>query len=149
MNRVFSLVVLALIGFVSTGCAPSSFVRTPGGWKTVEIRSGLSSNYDQAWQTTVDTVARNWDIEILDKDSGYLRTTWVTGIVGTRGSVAQRYSGRITIKYPSVLSPSKVEVKTEARWQEEYGWVNGYDTQFERDVFSALSGRLGRTVPTN
>ena len=149
MNRFFSLCAVALLGIMITGCAPSSFVRTPGGWKTVEIRDGLAGDYDQAWQTTVDSVARDWDIEILDKDSGYLRTAWITGIVGTQGAAAHRYMGRLTIKYPSVTDPMKVEVKTEAKWLEKYGWVKGYDTDFQRDVFSVLSGRLGRTVSKN
>ncbi len=149
MNHVFSLCAIALLGIISTGCAPSSFVRTPGGWKTIEIREGLKSDYDQAWQTTVDSVARDWDIEILDKDSGYLRTTWITGIVGVRGAMALRYMGRLTIKYPSVTDPTKLEVKTEAKWLEDYGWVKGHDMDFQRDVLSVLSGRLGRTVSKN
>ncbi len=138
-----SLMIAAL-----TGCAPRSFVRSTPGWKVIELRDGLNNNYDDAWQRTVDTIARNWDIEILDKDSGYLRTAWLHGIVGAS---YERYRGRLTIKYPKVKSPDKLEVKTDAQWlaARPLGWVSGFDSTFQRDVYSALSGRLGRTVPAD
>ena len=61
-----------------------------------------------------------------------------------------RYRGRLTIKYPQGQQCEKLEVKTEAQWLEDsyYGsWISGFDTTFNRDVYGALSGRLGRTVP--
>lgn len=144
--RIIGYWGIAFLACLLVGCAPKTFVKSSPGWKVIELREGLSDKYDEAWQTTVDTVARDWDIEIIDKDSGYLRTAWLHGISG--GSY-ERYRGRITVKYPKVVAPEKVEVKTEAQWLEDrpLGWVSGFDTSFERDVFTALSGRLGRTVP--
>lgn len=129
------------------GCAPKSFVRSAPGWKVIELRDGLDGKYDEAWQTTVDTVARDWDIEIMDKSSGYLRTAWVHGI---SGGDYERYRARITVKYPRTDKPEKAEVKTEAQWLQDrpMGWVTGFDMTFQRDVYAALSGRLGRTVPS-
>ena len=97
---------------------------------------------------TVDTIARSYDIEMMDKASGYLRTSWTYGI---SGGGYNRYRGRITIKYPVVMIPDKVEVKTEAQWLDNVStgrWLPGYDSIFQRDVYTALSGRLGRTVAT-
>ncbi len=137
--------------FLSTGCAPRTFVRSAPGWKTIEFREGLVNNYDEAWQKTVDTIARNWDIEILDKDSGYLRTAWVYGI---SGGPQVRYRGRITVKYPEIEMAEKTEVKTSAEWWKSGNayaphWVKGFDSSFQRDVFTELAGRLGRTVPSD
>ena len=145
-KRTFEIALVSLMAATLVGCAPASFMRTTPGWKVIELRDGLNDNYDDAWQRTVDTIARSWDIEILDKDSGYLRTAWLHGITGAS---YQRYRGRLTIKYPEVKSPTKLEVKTDAQWlaTQPLGWVSGYDTTFQRDVYSALSGRLGRTVP--
>jgi hypothetical protein len=98
----------------------------------------------------VDTIARDYDIELVDKSSGYLRTAWAYGISGGN---AQRYRGRLTVKFSDVKTPEKVEIKTDAAWLSSGGpfsypgWVPGYDTAFQRDIFTALSGRLGRTVP--
>lgn len=147
LKRVVAVAVAVFLGASVVGCAPKSFVRSAPGWKVIELRPGLENNYDEAWQTTVDTVARDWDIEIMDRGSGYLRTAWVHGV---SGGDYERYRARITVKYPSTTRPSKTEVKTEAQWLEDrpMGWVTGFDTTFQRDVYSALSGRLGRTVPS-
>ena len=145
--QAYGILLVVLPVVLITGCAPHSFVRSAPGWKVIELRPGLQGNYDEAWQTTVDTVARDWDIEIMDRSSGYLRTAWTYGISG--GS-PERYRGRLTIKYPEVKSPGKAELKTEAQWLEDkpLGWVTGFDSTFQRDVYAALSGRLGRTVPS-
>lgn len=145
------LAVASLLVLLTTGCAPTTFVRSAAGWKTIEFRQGLVNNYDDAWQKTVDTIARNWDIEILDKESGYLRTAWVYGI---SGGPQVRYRGRITVKFPEIKMPEKTEVKTSAEWWaagNAYApvWQKGFDTSFQRDVFTELAGRLGRTVPAD
>jgi len=146
-----SVLLIACLAFFSSGCAPKTFVRSAPGWKMIELNDALVNNYDEAWQKSVDTIARNWDIEILDKDSGYLRTAWVYGI---SGGPQLRYRGRITLKYPEIKTPTKTEVKTAAEWWASGNlyapvWVQGFDSAFQRDVYSELGGRLGRTVPTD
>lgn len=145
-TRLTCLVAVLLMG---VGCAPKSFVRSAPGWKAIELHDGLKGKYDEAWQKTVDTVAREWDIELLDKDSGYLRTAWLHGISGGN---YQRYRGRLTIKFPEIKDPTTVEVRTQAQWLVNINrlvWINGFDTSHQRDVYTALGGRLGRTVPTD
>ena len=148
MEKRLQLLVLALVPFlIVAGCAPTSFVKgRSAGWKTIELSENLKNNYDTCWQKTVDTIARDYDIEMLDKDSGYIRTAWLYGI---SGGAYNRYRGRITVKYPEIKNPTKVEVKTDAQWLADirYGlWQRGWDREFNREVFTTLSGRLGRTV---
>jgi hypothetical protein len=120
------------------------------GWKSIELNPAAAGKFDVAWQKTVDTIARDYDIEIMDKSSGYLRTGWKFGIAGV---TSNSYRGRITVKFPEVANPEKIDVKTDAEWLAANPatglgyWVQGYDTAFDRDVYTALSGRLGRTVP--
>jgi hypothetical protein len=111
----------------------------------IELRPGLVNNYPQAWQTAVDTIAMDHDLEMLDRNSGYLRTAWQYGISGQR---PQAYRGRLIIKFPTVDRPEKVELKTEADKLDGGVWVRGWDSSFQRDIFNALSGRLGRTAPS-
>jgi hypothetical protein len=149
--EVKSLVVGLMVFIVLlpiSGCAPPTFVKSAPGWKTIELNEDLMGNYDKAWQKTVDTIAREYDIEMLDKESGYLRTAWLYGV---SGGIYNRYRGRLTVKYPSVVNPSKVDVKTSAQWLEDVGylrWTSGWDRDFQRDVYTNLAGRLGRGVPT-
>jgi len=140
---------IAILSLSLMGCAstPKSFVSSAPGWKTIELNEALKGNYDLAWQKTVDTVARDWDIELLDKDSGYIRTSWKYDI---GGRVRDTYRGRITLKFPEIANPEKVELRTGAQWlrnRQSSFWQNGFDTNLERDVYAALAGRLGRTVP--
>ena len=148
MRKGLQLLVLTLISLLlAAGCAPSTFVKGhSAGWKTIELNDSLMGNYDLSWQKTVDTIARDYDIEMMDKQSGYLRTAWLHGV---SGGIYNRYRGRITIKFPEVKEPKKVEVKTDAQWlvKPAYGvWERGWDRSFSREVFTTLSGRLGRTV---
>ena len=148
MNRTslcISALSVAVVCSIGGGCGSSSFVRQPAGWKSIELREGLQGNYNDAWQTAVDTVARSYDIEVMEKDSGYIRTSWKYGILGKPTSVL---AGRLVVKFPSTQSPTKVDVKTDA--QQFNAWTNlweeGFDSRFERDVMGELSGRLGRTT---
>jgi len=83
---------------------------------------------------------------MMDKDSGYLRTSWRYGISGGSG---YRYCGRITIRYPEVREPEKFEVKTDAQWLHEPAlgmWHRGWEKKFNGKVLTNLSESLGHTV---
>ena len=157
MKRLLLVTLVGACALYSVGCSPSTFQKgASSGWKSIALHDDLASDYDLSWQKAVDTIARDWDIEIMDKDSGYLRTSWQHGISGVSGALASRYAGRLTIKFPTVKVPiEKVDLKTDAKWLEMNAWtglsywVNGFDTGYQRDVFGALSGRLGRTAPTD
>ena len=142
LSTLFASLIICCVG-----CAPSTFVKgRSAGWKTIELNDSLVGQYEAAWQKTVDTIARDHDIEMLDKDSGYLRTSWTYGI---SGGTFNRYRGRLTIKYTDIENPDKMEVKTDAQWLSNPSagvWQQGFDSMLDRDVFTALSGRLGRTV---
>ncbi|RMH14107.1 MAG: hypothetical protein D6695_02190 [Planctomycetota bacterium] len=137
--------LLAAILPLLTACGSSSFVKRPAGWKTIELRDDLRGNYDKAWQTAIDTLGRSYDLEIIDKDSGYARTAWKFGILGESPDVL---AGRITLKFPDVSDVDRVDVRTDVQqyniWTEQ--WEQGFDTVFEREIFGDLSGRLGRVV---
>ena len=144
-----SVLMAAMLGLACTGCAPSTFVRgQSGGWKTIVLNDQMKGDYEAAWAKTVDAIARKYDIEMLEKDSGYLRTAWKYGI---SGGAYNTYRGRITIKYSDTVSPTQLEVKTDAHLLSgSYGqWVEGFDRSFNRDVYTNLSGVLGRTVPVD
>lgn len=147
MKMIHAAGVIGLTILVS-GCAPRTFMKSAPGWKAVELHEGLKGQYDVAWEKAVDTIAKKWDIEMMDKDSGYLRTSWTPGVSGgDRG----RYRARITVKFSDIGAPRMLEVRTQAQWLEDPGreiWIEGYDTAYERLVYTTLAGRLGRTVPT-
>ena len=145
-----SILMAVTLGLICTGCSSD-----PGWpprrhrWKTIILNDTFKGDFDAAWSKTVNTIAHDYDIEMLEKDSGYLKTGW-RWIPG--GTYNVHYRGRITIRYPTTESPSNVEFITDAQWlsdPDRHVWVEGFDRVFERDVYTSLSGVLGRTVPTN
>lgn len=95
----FILVCAAVILLV--GCTPDTFVVSPDpGWHAVEIGVDISS--DTAWKSVVDLMAKQFDLEVLSKENGYLRTAWSNTWTGelnedyrVRALVKFNYDGRI------------------------------------------------------
>ena len=75
-----------------------------------------AGKYDEAWQKTVHTLSTDYAIAIMDKDSGYLRTEWVRGVSG--GSY-DSYRARISVRYPDVNKPYRLQYRTDAQWLED------------------------------
>lgn len=119
---------------------PKSFVEGyEGEWKVIELRENIDDK--TAWQTTVDVVAVNLDIETLDQTSGYIRSGWKIGY-GMRSNSEdfQSYRARVVIKFEPGFK--RARVKTEAEWQ----GARGSDSRLLSDIYSDLQGRIGRVV---
>ena len=124
---------------------PKTFVKTfdePGVWKAIEIRDDLAK--DQMWRLVVDTVSQRHDLEVLEKESGYLRTSWkYTYITPRVGSISEKYRSRIVVKFLGD-NWKTVQVKCESNWLDRGGWVMGYDTRILEDIYGDLQGKIGR-----
>ena len=137
MKRSLPLLPCCLVILLLIGCAakkPPTFIeQTDPGWKVIDLRDGL--RYEEAWQMLVDRIRKHFDIEIMDKDSGYLRTSWS---FTTAGAPTPDYKHRVTIKF----APDKrqLELKIDAMYQ----WFPGTDTQVTNDVYGDISGLLSR-----
>ncbi len=44
-------------------------------WASVELREDVE--YERAWDAVVDTLIRRFDVEVLSKEDGYVRTNWL------------------------------------------------------------------------
>ena len=141
MVKNLSIGLFVLTAAVLAGCAtPKTFVKTmEPAWASVELRS--DSTYDAAWEAVVDTLAKRFDIEILSRQDGYIRTSWLYTWTGT---VNENYRVRVTAKF----SPDhkKVEVKSEAESGGPGQWVVGYDTRLLETIKADIMGTVGRTT---
>ena len=119
---------------------PTSFVEGfDGNWKVIEVRPGLQQ--ELLWQTTVDAVATQFDMETLDPASGYLRTGWKTGYgINPNDASYESYRVRITGKFEPGFT--RLRVKAEAEWNA----VRGFDKSLTQEVYTDLQGRIGRVV---
>ena len=138
--------ILLSILFVSvlTGCAttrvPKSFLRASSpGWTSIEIRDGV--DYDRAWKTTMNILVRDFDLDFVLKDDGYIRTSW---LYSWSGVYQENYRVRVTAKFSD--DRKKLEVKSEAHALYGYNWVIGVDTRLLSTLKTDLMGTIGRTT---
>ena len=113
------------------------------GWNTVEVREGVTG--DAAWEATVDLIARKFDIEILSKEDGYLRTGWLHSWTG---NLSETYKVRAVIKFNA--DKTVLEVKSEAQYYDAgvlgigKGWKMGTDELLTTTLRTDVMGKIGR-----
>ncbi|MDQ7779712.1 MAG: PEGA domain-containing protein [Planctomycetota bacterium] len=118
--------------------APTTFVKTmEPTWASVQIREGLA--YENAWNSVMEVLVRKFDLEVLSKENGYMRTSW---LYTWTGQMREDYRVRVTIKFSP--EKDKVEVKSEANYNTKDGWVLGSDTSLLQTVKTDLMGTVGR-----
>ena len=139
-----SMVLAATL--VLAACAPTTFVRTmEPNWNTIEVRKDLTG--DQAWDAVVDLTARRFDIEVLSKEDGYLRSGWS---YSWTGKINQFYKVRTVVKFSP--SKDKVEIKSEAHYYSPgiagfgQGWQMGTDERLTSTMRTDVMGKIGRTT---
>jgi hypothetical protein len=145
------LAVVAVGALTVLGCAkpPESFVRVsdPGtmgrdsGWTSVELRNGLSFN--DAWEETVDLLAKKFELEMISKDGGYVRTSWNYNW-WKPGEQTPNYRVRTILKFAP--DHKRVDLKTEAQYLYKKAWLNGTDTRLSKTLRTDLMGVVGRTI---
>ena len=138
-----SHVLIGIVALVVTGCmAPKSFVRImEPTWSSVELRPGMT--YDDAWKEVLDVLAKKFEIEMISKDGGYLRTSWIY-TWWKAGQMTQNYRVRAIIKFAP--NRDKVDIKTEAQYLQRGQWVVGTDTRLLQTVKTDIMGVVGRTT---
>jgi len=117
----------------------------------MQFRDGLSD--DAAWQGVMDVVARTFEVEVLSKDSGYLRTTWSYSWGTDR--IVDYYRVRVTVKMN--YQQKRIDIKSEANY---YGveyrgkiyqagfanipaqWISGSDTRLLQTMKTDLGGLI-------
>jgi len=83
----------------------SRFVVGDPVWREIPIRDNLRTQYEKCWQMAVGTILDNsFDIATMDKDSGYIRTTWNEGIVVLGGNWLYRVQISLKFVYAPVDS---------------------------------------------
>lgn len=146
----FLKIILLLLLLI--GCAagpPKTFVETQedtGAWKSIYLHNnyGFFANKNQeVWQRVVDILSEQYDLEVLDRASGYIRTTWKAD--SKQGK--DQYRHRVIIKMQgSVWHTAKL--KAESQWWDEQKqiWRIGYDMTVVEEIYKDFQGRLGTAV---
>ncbi len=138
----------------------SRFVVGDPVWRELPIRDDFQSQYDKCWQTAVNTVLENnFDVATMDKESGYLRTTWNEGVVALNGNWAYKVQVSLKMVYvpadpranpPTAAVVQKVRIQVagelsdvDVRRRKVVAAFRGYDQVLLQNLFQDLQGKLG------
>jgi len=146
----FRIIFFISILFLLIGCAskPSTFVETydeKGVWKAVHLHNhyGFFANKNQeVWRRVIDVLSEKYDLEVLDKTSGYIRTSWKYLL---HNDEDKKYRSRVIIKMLGNVWHT-VKLKTEAQWLDDEVWITGYDTAVLEEIYKDIQGRIGISV---
>ena len=137
-------ILLGSISFLLLiGCAtPRSFIRViEPNWASVELRPDIE--FEDAWREVVDVLAKKFELEMISKDGGYLRTSWIY-TWWKIGRLTENYRVRAIVKF----SPdrNKIDIKTEANYLQGGQWTVGTDSRLLQTVKTDIMGVIGRTT---
>lgn len=134
MKKKWLFFLVATVVLTSCAHAPRTFYKTfTPTWATIEWKDDIK--YEDAWKNVMDILIRNFDIEVAQKDNGYIRTGWV---YTWTGKYTDYYRVRVTVKF----EPEKrsLDLKSEAYYRDYVG----YDTRLLETVKSDIMGTIGR-----
>jgi len=140
MSRgIFLFIYCAMILLLSS-CGVTSFVKGDGGRTTVQIADRIS--YNLAFDEVLTIVTRKFELDMISKESGYIKTKWVTTWVGKWGAKPQKdYRVRLTIRLSS--ERKRIDIHAEAEKLKGNYWIGGYDTRLLEDIRKDISGVVG------
>ncbi|HHB91751.1 MAG TPA: hypothetical protein ENK59_00875 [Thioploca sp.] len=144
------LIKLIIIISLLLSCAttkPPTFIEShdeAGVWKSIYLHNHYGVFTDknkEVWRRVVDVLSEKYDLEVLDKTSGYIRTSWKYMLPDEDN----KYRSRVIIKMlGNVWHTTKL--KTEAQLFENGTWITGYDTAILEEIYKDLQGRIGTSV---
>lgn len=161
LKRIILLLVvlgaMAPMNVVSAANVPkalkSRFIVSDPVWKELPVRDNLKGSYDKVWQSVVNSILENnFDIATMDKDSGYIRTSWNEGVISLGGN--WYYKVQISAKFVyddagaagKTIQKVRVQVAGELTRSGPRGiieYMKGYDTVILQSLMQDLQAKLG------
>ncbi len=145
MKLIKLIIIISLL--LSCTTKPPTFVEShdeAGAWKSIYLhnRYGIFTDKNQeVWRRVVDVLSEKYDLEVLDRTSGYIRTSWKY----MSPEDDNKYRSRVIIKMlGNVWHTTKL--KTEAQLFEGDVWITGYDTAILEEIYKDLQGRIGTSI---
>jgi len=123
-----------------SSCASTSFMKGDGGRTTVQIADRISFNL--AFDEVMTILTRKFELELISKEAGYIKTKWQTTWVGKWGYKPQKdYRVRITVRLSA--ERKRIDIHAEAEKLQGNYWISGYDTRLLEDIRKDISGVVG------
>jgi uncharacterized lipoprotein len=129
--------VLSVISCSTTGKGWSTNC-SDGGWATIPFSERV--DYGLLWEDATSLIAKRFEIEMVTRESGYIRTKWDYRFA-TDGQTVTNYRTRVTLKISE--KRRNIEVKSEAEKLDDKYWIQGCDTRVLETMKQDLQGISG------
>ena len=119
---------------------PKSFLRgETSQWQVFELRSDV--DFQHAWDMVFDILIKDFDVAVVFKEDGYIRTDW---LYSYGGKYNFEYRLRVTVRF----TPDKksLHVRTDAQFKDGDNWLLGVDSRLLTTLKTDLMGTVGRTT---
>jgi len=119
---------------------PTTFVKSLNTeWTTIPLKQGVTP--EQAWNRALDIVMSKYDMEMINKDAFYARSSWSSTVI-RQGGISTPYRTRVVFR----LSPEKdaLYLKVEAQYGGEGKWIIGYDANVLETIKQDITIIIGR-----
>jgi hypothetical protein len=137
MKKVLLFAVL-LLAFCSGVEAKNTWKKGQAEWAKIQLNENLA--YDQSFGIVLELVSDKYEIEMISKDGGYIRSAW-NFLVDKKGKKLKDLRCRITIKYNH--DKSQIQVKTETQKLKKDDWIDGVDEALASQIKEDLRGVVG------
>jgi len=122
-------------------CGSSTgFVKGEGGWTSVLISDRIS--YAMAFDEVASVLTKKFEIDMINKEAGYIRTSWKTNWVAKPGERPKKdYRVRVSIKMSETRK--RIDINAEAEKLKGDYWIQGYDTRLLETIRKDIAGNVG------
>lgn len=135
---ILAAIGVFVLGFLGLGCVPqkpTTLIVGEDAYKIIEIRD--DKTYAEAWEAVVDVLCREFDIELLSKENGYIQT----GVKPTmQTDFGRLYLVRASVKFSA--DRKTLGLRVYATFKTSFG----YDENVLSTLHNDLSARLGRGI---
>lgn len=137
MKKALLLLALLVATFGSID-AKNTWKKGQADWAKIQINENLS--YDQAFNIALELVSDKYEMEMISRDGGYMRSAW-NNLLDRKGKKIKDQRCRVTIKFNH--DRTQIQVKTEAQKMKNDEWIDGTDSELATQIKEDLRGVLG------
>lgn len=132
--KITTLLFVVFLGVITfNGCgtgAPNSYIQMDKQfWDVVEVNPKIT--YDDAWQRVVYIVTKKFELEMISKEDGYVRSAYGPSYF-SEDLKNNHYKVRIVAKFTPTRK--KVEFKIDAQVFDGKVWINGSDARVAANI---------------
>lgn len=132
------LLLLAIMLPLCSYAAKKGWHKGQAEWAKIQLNDRLT--YDQSFAMIIETLSNKYELDMISKDGGYIRTSW-SYFTDRKGKKIKDQQSRVTVKYNH--DRTQLQVKTETQKLKKGEWIDGEDTAISAQLKEDLRGQVG------